>query len=67
MVVEIGKPMGEAGFMGPDQEISFGQIKFGIPLRQTPEYAEMAARNTQVEFRRCGCGCCHHMHVCLKV
>lgn len=53
--------------MGPDQELSFGQIKFGIPLRQTPEYAEMAARNTQVEFRRCGCGCCHHMHVCLKV
>lgn len=51
-LAESGETHGEAGLVGADQEFSFGCIKFEMPVRQTQEYADMAARNKQVEFRR---------------
>lgn len=47
--------------VGTGWEFCFGHSMFGMPIRQMQGCAELAARNMQVEFRRCECGCYHHM------
>lgn len=59
--IAIGTPLREAGLVGADWEFCFGHSMFGMPIRQTQGHAELAARNMQVEFKRCECGCYHHM------